>query len=184
MNNLAEEVFWGRSVSPTSPAANYRARRWTVKSVVAVLTLTLLFGSLAWAVDQPAKPAFNNTQMQQFHKISQDGYSAMRAIRAARMAIFKGQPDMANVLLTKAQEDLRAAAADAATWNKEYGETTQGTRMDWIPIDGWVALGETFIVTPNKQEYVKEANVFLRMGRAKWRLTNCAWAISTSTSPM
>jgi hypothetical protein len=139
-----------------------------VKSVVAALTLALLAGVFAWAADKPDKPATYNAQLQQFNKISQDGYSAMRAIRAARMAIFKGQPDMANVLLAKAQEDLRAAAADATTWESENGEDTpQSTRIDWIPIDGWVALGETYVAPPAKQEHVKKANQYFKNGQGK-----------------
>ena len=121
-------------------------------------------------------------------KVSNDGFG--NAGRSRRLAIFNGEPKVAVEIMGKAKEALDAASKDEsvlmsdikATAGKKaaHGTTTAGDKTAhgtttsaatkatiWIPIDGQIALADTFVATPEKGEHVAKANEHLKNGRAK-----------------
>ena len=116
-------------------------------------------------------------------KVSKDGFLAMRAIRAARIAIFNGEPKVAVEIMGKAKTALDAAAKDESifisdmktlTGNKAAHGTTRPERNatatqagNWIPIDGQISLADTYVPTPEKKAHIAKANEHFKNGRAK-----------------
>jgi hypothetical protein len=109
-------------------------------------------------------------------KVSRDGFAAMRAIRAARIAIFDGEPKLAAKMLDKAKSDLDAAAKDDTKYvvdvkalvnGKTAGEDSATMKQNWIPIDGQIALADTFVPSPENAEHIKKANEHFQHGRSK-----------------
>lgn len=147
-----------------------------MKTVVSLLVLTLVFGSYCLAADQRAAMNNPNPNTQEVMKVSQDGFAAMRSIRAARVAIFNGEPEVANEMLNKAKTNLQTAYNDASSFfknkkmmtkGKTFGNNPQNAKMDWIPIDGQVALAETYVPSPGKAEHITKANKFFKNGQSK-----------------
>jgi len=142
-----------------------------------------------------------NAATQELMKVSKDGFMAMRAVRAARIAIFDGEPKVAMEMLGRANKALDAASKDEAmliadmktlagkkaahgtttTGDKAaHGTTTAGDKaahgtttaaatkaMIWIPIDGQIALADTYVPTPEKKEHIAKANEHFKNSRAK-----------------
>ena len=116
---------------------------------------------------------------QEVMKVSKDGFLAMRAIRAARIAIFNGEPKEAVEIMGKAKAALDAASKDESlvvsdlktlAGNKAAHGTTTTTATPattWIPIDGQISLADTYVPTPEKKEHIAKANEHLKSGRAK-----------------
>lgn len=113
---------------------------------------------------------------QQLLKVSHEGFAAIRAIRAARVAIFNGQPKTASKLLTKASTDLQTAtknapmfvaAAEATANGKVVADAVEVGKVNWIPIDGQVSLGDTFVVTKEKKTHIEKANQHFKKGESK-----------------
>ena len=125
------------------------------------------------AVAESSKAA---TPAQDMLKVSREGFDAMRAIRAARIAIFNGQPKLATEMLVKAKTDLDAAAKDTTTYvidakaivdGKVVEDDAVTMKKNWIPIDGQIALADTFVPTPENAEHIKKANEHFKMSRSK-----------------
>jgi len=124
-----------------------------------------------------------NAATQEATKVSKDGFMAMRAVREARIAIFNGEPKVAVEIMDKAKEALDAASKDESMFIADmktlagektaHGTTTTMTTAaatpatTWIPIDGQIALADTYVPTPEKKEHIAKANEHLKNGRAK-----------------
>ncbi len=123
-----------------------------------------------------AKATAKNGLTQDLTKVSHDGYSAIRAIHAARIAIFNGETKLANEMLDKAQKDLDAATKDAQTFavdlksadrEKKGNDKSASEKMDLIPIDGDLAIADTFVPSTEKKDHIDKANEHLKSGRSK-----------------
>ncbi len=123
----------------------------------------------SWA---PAK----NGLTQDLTKVSKEGYGAIRAIHLARIAIFNGDTKLAQELLGKAKTDLDAATKDAHTFAvhakaADHGEKgsdkSAGGKMDLIPIDGEIAIADTFVPSDDKKKHIESANEHIKSGRSK-----------------
>ncbi len=109
-------------------------------------------------------------------KVSNDGYGAIRAMHTARIAIFNGDTKLANEMLENAQNDLDAATKDAHTFavdskaadheKMESGKSATD-KMDLIPIDGGIAIADTFVPSAEKKVHTEKANEHLKSGRSK-----------------
>ena len=120
-----------------------------------------------------------NAATQEVTKVSKDGFMAMRAVREARIAIFNGEPKVAVEIMDKANKALDAASKDESLFIADmktlaekkaaHGTTTAATTkaMIWIPIDGQIALADSYVPTPEKKEHIAKANEHLKNGRAK-----------------
>lgn len=126
---------------------------------------------------------------QDLMKVSKDGFLAMRAVRAARIAIFNGEPKVAVEIMGKAKDALDAASKDESMFIADlktmagkkavHGTTTAGDKTahgtttaampatTWIPIDGQISLADTYVPTPEKTEHIAKANEHFKSGRAK-----------------
>ena len=120
----------------------------------------------------PAK----NGLTQDLMKVSDDGYSAIRAIHLARVAIFNGDTKIAKEMLDKAKKDLDAATKDAQTFaadnkaadhGKKADDKSASDKMDLIPIDGEIAIADTFVPSPEKKKHIDKANEHLKAGHSK-----------------
>lgn len=144
------------------------------KVVVSLLVLTIGLCAFCVAAEQPAKTYKGDASAQAITRVSEDGYEAMRAVRSARVAIFNGETASAMEMLNEAKENLRDAYKDvssyfptAKTQEKTERGTTRQTHVKWIPIDGQVALAETYVSTPKKTEHINKANHFFKNGQSK-----------------
>jgi hypothetical protein len=141
------------------------------------VALTLVVCSFAVATDYSSKAANkSNTQTPEIVKVSHDGFAAMRAVRAARIAIFNGEPKMAMEMLDKAKTDLETAAKEAPMFIATEEVSVEGKpvademaigRVNWIPIDGQVSLADTFVATPEKAAHIQKANEHFKNGQSK-----------------
>jgi hypothetical protein len=91
-------------------------------------------------------------------KVATDGFDAMRAIHDARVAIFNGDPKVCEEMLTKASASLAKTSKD---------ETVAKVKGDMIPIDGSMALSDTFVPSAEKAAHIAKANEHLKAGDAK-----------------
>ena len=101
------------------------------------------------------------------------------AIHHARIAIFNGETKTADEMLDKAKKDLDAATKDAKTFaadNKaadhekkadDKSASDKSDKMDMIPIDGEIAVADTFVPSPEKKKHIDKANEHLKAGRSK-----------------
>lgn len=120
----------------------------------------------------PAK----NGLTQDLMKVSNDGYSAIRAIHLARIAIFNGDTKTAKEMLDKAKKDLDAATTDAQTFaadkkaadhEKKADDKSASDKLDLIPINGEIAIADTFVPSTEKKKHINKANEHLKSGRSK-----------------
>ena len=109
-------------------------------------------------------------------KVSHDGYGAIRAIHVARLAIFNGDTKDATEMLATAQKDLDAATKDAGTFaadtkaaghDKKGHHKSTGDKTDLIPIDGEIAIADTFVPSADKTKHIEKANEHLKSGSSK-----------------
>ncbi|MCD4726048.1 MAG: YfdX family protein [Pirellulales bacterium] len=145
--------------------------------VISLLALTLALGSFCTAADYPAKAYKADKSSQEVQmNVSQDGFAAMQAVRAARVAIFNGEPNVTTQMLNKAKNGLYAVTKNASPFTP-FSKTTGGgqpvtgktqtAHTVWIPIDGSVALAETYVPSPEKAGHINKANKFFKNGQSK-----------------
>ncbi len=120
----------------------------------------------------PSKNGLNHDLV----KVSHDGYAAIRDIHFARIAIFNGETKIANEALEKANKHLAAATTDAQTFasdakaadqSKKADEKSAGEKMDMIPIDGDIAIADTFVPSAEKKKHIENADEHLKSGNSK-----------------
>lgn len=93
-------------------------------------------------------------------------FTAMREIRAARLAIFDGSGPGATALVEDAQAKLADARADLEKIHQ--GKSTEQAGDGLVPFDLSMAMTEDYSAKPEKAAAVREANGHLRRGdRAK-----------------
>ncbi|MEE4014824.1 YfdX family protein [Roseibium sp. FZY0029] len=99
-------------------------------------------------------------------KTVDDAYKAVREVRAARIAIFNGQPDQATSFVTSAQKDFEAAQAAMDTYAiKDKKTPKEGD--SYLPFDSSLSLAEGFVPTQDKQETLLKANEHLAKGESR-----------------
>jgi len=132
--------------------------------------------------ESPATPKANaglaKTADQEFGRLSADGVSAFNDIHLARRAIFDGNPNEAAKFVIDAQESLaKAKTSDAVFMKAEAAIRAPGDAMPpptsaaaktgqtaWIPVDGELELGESFVPTPEKSAAMVTARKSLDKG--------------------
>jgi hypothetical protein len=142
-----------------------------VKTMAATLVAaTLGVGMVAQA--DTSRPTFSPALMlaeagQAEHgvvKLSDEGLRALRAIYAARLAIFEGHPKEAEKLLAHAKTELEAAAKTAAQLAFKSKKTSTDTL---IPIDAQLSIADEFVFTPEKAAQIAKVNEHLKKGDNK-----------------
>ena len=98
-------------------------------------------------------------------KLSQDGYTVMRSIRAARVAIFNGDTDLAKKFVSDAQEALTKVKSDDSIV-KKTDKTDEAIAANWVPIDGQLVVADNFVATPEKAAHIAKGNQKIKEGKA------------------
>jgi hypothetical protein len=109
-------------------------------------------------------------------KFSQDGNDAIRAISAARVAIFNGDPKLASDMIAKAKTAVAKAEQEAPTYSlkvttsvegKTLGTESETEKPEMVPVDGQLTLADDFVPTPEKQKHIAAANEHFKNGKSK-----------------
>ncbi|WP_295448625.1 YfdX family protein [uncultured Thiodictyon sp.] len=145
------------------------------KAFVKTMAATLVAATLGWGTVAQAdtqRPAFAPGLMlaeaaQAEHagvKLSDEGLQALRAIYAARLAIFEGHPKEAEKLLAHAKTELEAAKKTAAQLAFKPKKASTDTL---IPIDAQLSVADEFVYTPEKAAQIAKVNEHLKKGENK-----------------
>ena len=127
------------------------------------------FASTAAATTTQGKDAVAKTTASSANKqlltTVDDAFAAMRETRAARLALFDGNTDLAGKMTSDAISKMKSAQASEAKW----GVSTKAgkTGVTYVPFDSSIALGEDFTVTPDNAKAVSKANDQMAKGDAK-----------------
>ncbi|MGE0236406.1 MAG: YfdX family protein [Methylocystis sp.] len=109
-------------------------------------------------------------------KLSQDGFSAMRSVRAARIALFNGKTESVSELMNAAKVSLEAAEKEAPSFAVKVNETVNGknvenetetAKVDLIPIDATLAVADDYVPTNEKKLHIAKANEHFKKGEHK-----------------
>lgn len=99
-------------------------------------------------------------------KTVDEAYKAMREVRAARLAIFNGQTDVATNLVNDAAADMEAAQAALPT-HAIRDKKAPDAEDAYLPIDASMTLAEGFVPSAEKQATIDEANQHLANGDSR-----------------
>ena len=108
---------------------------------------------------------------QAFTRFSRDGAAFIEAVRAARRAIFEGDPKTAKDLM----HSLKAATKEALSFDltatvsvqRKGGDPHTTSTVALVPVDGQVVIADDFVRNPLKQSHVDKANEHFKKGEAK-----------------
>jgi hypothetical protein len=100
-------------------------------------------------------------------QLSEEGLKALRAVYAARLAIFEGETKEAEKLLSHAKAELGEAAKTAEKIAFKSKKAYTGTL---IPIDARLTLADDFVFTPEKAAKIAKVNEHLKKGETKQAL--------------
>lgn len=109
-------------------------------------------------------------------KLSQDGFAAIRSVRAARLAIFNGKLDIVSEQLAKAKDSLDKAEKEAPSFSVKTDASINGKnvesdietgKLDLIPIDATLALADDYVPTREKSAHIAKANEHFKKGQKK-----------------
>ncbi|GAB4593560.1 YfdX family protein [Edwardsiella tarda] len=150
-----------------------------MKRILTATALSLaMFSTFTWAADAaPAAPAsatstaagLSAQQVQDVAKVAQQGFTAMRDMQYARVALFRGYPDVATKLTNQAAGLL---ADDSTDW-KSFIKSDKKAPLagdNYVIINASIALSEDFVATPEKQKAIAKANEKLSKGDRKGAL--------------
>ncbi|KXF74841.1 hypothetical protein ATN84_21675 [Paramesorhizobium deserti] len=128
----------------------------------------------AAAPSQPSQPTpAQIAAIKKLNVISDEGYSAVRGIALARLAIFQGQPDRAKTILTTVKQNLdqaQASTADLAEKLKQAGgpqDEIAAIQSGQVPIDFAVGVDDDYTVTPENAKHIANANQHLGSGNTQ-----------------
>lgn len=158
-----------RVVSHQSQPSPQRPRR-TAVMIVGVLLASLAGGVALAKSDKRAKE-----EAELLQNVSRESAQAMHDIRAARLALFEGQPDAAKALVADAKKNLSEAEKNAPRTRvtvktertlkgKTIAKSEQTETADLVPIDAWLEVAEDFVSTPAQDESIATANEHMKAG--------------------
>ena len=115
------------------------------------------------------------TADQDFGKVSHDGDSAFRDVRAGRLAIFDGKTADAQKDIKMAAASLQKASSDESVYVKAEADlkapkgatqpaVASSGAVKWLPIDGAMTIGEDYVDSAAKSAGIKKANAQLKSG--------------------
>ncbi|ACY83153.1 YfdX family protein [Edwardsiella piscicida] len=150
-----------------------------MKRILTATALSLaMFSTFTWAADAaPTAPAsaaaaaagLSAQQVQDVAKVAQQGFTAMRDMQYARVALFRGYPDVA----TKLTDQSAGLLADDSTDWKSFIKSDKKAPLagdNYVIINASIALSEDFVATPEKQKAIAKANEKLSKGDRKGAL--------------
>jgi hypothetical protein len=146
--------------------------------IVRFMTAVALVGIARTAAAAPNETAPAKMAVEAFGRLSKDGVSAFSDVHLARLAIFDGRTDEAAKFVADAQASLSKAKLDDTVFREsEIGLTASRhddskampvprvtSAIAWLPIGSEIALGETYIPTPESSIAVVNARKSLEKG--------------------
>lgn len=101
-------------------------------------------------------------------QVSDDAFTTMRNVGAARLAIFNGRPEQAQTFVDAAVARSEASIKDA----QKYAMDTHESKPDdlYVPFDANLTVSETMSLNEQNKEHVAKANEHLRKGENKQAL--------------
>jgi hypothetical protein len=143
-----------------------------LSKIIVISVITLIGFAIAGTISI-ATTQSNESKI--LDKVSNEANTAMRDLRWARVALFDGQLESARTYLDGVKKNLEAAQKQAPemvvtidTKSKIGDKTVSSQKVsestDYVPIDTWMVLSEDFVVTPEKDAKIKEANKHLKSG--------------------
>jgi len=157
----------------------FPAATWASVMAGTALATVMLGTTLVAPAGAADKAAGKNGLTEDLMKVSDDGYAAVRAIHLARIAIFNGDTKAADQMLDKAKKDLDEATKDGQKFAADEKAANQGKgavnkseqdkqdKHDLIPIDGEIAIADTFVPSTTKQSHIEKANEHLKSGHSR-----------------
>jgi hypothetical protein len=144
-------------------------------TIASILALAFAAPALAAQTNSDTLSPAQKAADQNFGKVSQDGASAFRNVRLARLAIFDGKTGDAQKDIKAAAASLQRASTDDSVFMKAEAElkapkgmtqpaTATSGKVKWLPIDGALAIGEDYAATSAKAAGVAKANAQLKSG--------------------
>lgn len=140
-------------------------RIWTISTIASAAIANALYPVAVHAetksdqVVTASKAGAANPNLQ----LSQDGFSTMRDVRAARVAIFNGDTAAATKFIEQAKMDIGKASSDEKMIVAKDGEPA----MKLVPIDGQIVVSDNFVATPEKAKNIATGNEKLKEGKTK-----------------
>lgn len=141
-------------------------------AVVAALSTGMLatVTTPAFAADDQAKSTTTQTQKdsaeQDLIKVSEDALMTMRNIRGARLSIFNGSPDKAQVFADAAATRVAATLADADKYALDVKKSVKDGD-EYVPFNASLAVTETMVPSAEKMKHIAKANEHLHKGETK-----------------
>lgn len=138
--------------------------------VAALLGTSMLVAPAVVLAKQASEPAQatrkqSKDDYNKMMKLSDDGFSTVRDVRAARIAIFDASPDTATKKVDQALEDIGKAQKDAMSY---VGRTGASKGADeWIPVDALIDVADNYTLSDQKKQHVAQANAHLKAGEGQ-----------------
>jgi hypothetical protein len=135
-----------------------------------MVAIAPLAGS-AWSTETGSAPVAGETATtavspSQIMKTSSEVYSALRDVRAARMAIFDGDTKAASSLVASAAKGFDAAGSQIANLGIENGKDNADSTT-YVPFETALGLAEDFVPTADDTTTLQQANDHLTKGDQK-----------------
>jgi hypothetical protein len=147
-------------------------KKLTTAALLAVITTGLAATALTpvVAAELQHQAAEKTTEQkkadQDLIKVSDDALLTMRNVGGARLAIFNGSPDKAQVYADAAVTRAAAALKDA----DKYALDIKASKKDgqqYLPFNAGLTVAETLQPTKEKLEHITKANMHLHKGETK-----------------
>jgi hypothetical protein len=142
-----------------------RIRTFAIAALASTALAGVVFGpTLAAAATEQAAAAASSAKNPLDIKLSEDGYRAMRDIRAARISIFNGNPGEATTYVDKAETALGKAKADEKRLVAKEGDNAE---TKYVPVDGQIVVADDYVASPEKAKHIAAGNAHLQKGKTK-----------------
>ncbi|KKJ19092.1 hypothetical protein T637_24375 [Enterobacter hormaechei subsp. hoffmannii] len=122
---------------------------------IILVAATPVLASAALSTDTPPKETA--LQIKEANNISEQGSEAMRNVQLARLALFQGNIDKAEVLIKSASSLL----ANDSIIQKKFILDQKKTNLvndQYVVIDASIGIAEDYVASPEKKEAIKIAN--------------------------
>ncbi|HEY8857129.1 MAG TPA: YfdX family protein [Rugosibacter sp.] len=155
-------------------------KKLAVPAIVLAMASSMIgYSTLTQAADKAKTPIGSlatklSPEDQALMKFSESGSSAMRAIQAARIAIFNGDTKLAMEKMTLSKTFMDQAEKEAPKFDtvstmmvggKAVGATSSMNEVKRVPVDGRLILADNFVLTPEKKVHIDKANEYFKKGK-------------------
>ncbi len=141
-------------------------------AVVAAMSTAMIGSTMTQAFAADAQPRAEQeaiakkTAENDLIKVSEDAAMTVRNLRGARLAIFNGTPDKAQVFADAAAKRVEAALKDVDDYALDIKKPVQDGDK-YVPFSAGLAVAEGFVPSEAKMEHIARANEHLHKGERK-----------------